>query len=371
MIRVLIVDDSLTSRELLRGILESDPEIRVVGVAASGAEVIAMVERSPPHVVVMDINMPGMNGYEATQRILERHPLPIVICSAAWQSEEAVNSLRAIDAGAVTALPKPQGPGSPNYQKLASRFIRLVKAMAEVRVICRRAVVQTPSQVKTLPASDCHVDLSSVSLPFSSLSLEISELCARRRGGVDIVAIGASTGGPPVIKAILGGLDRSLSVPVIIVQHIADGFLMAMTQWLENELARPVRIASDREKLEGGVVYFAPDQFHLGVRQGVVVLDGHTPPKHGLRPSVSHLFRSLAAHYRERAVGILLTGMGRDGAEALKLMRDQGALTIAQDQESSLVFGMPGEAIKMGAAQLVLSPERIIATLNSLLARGG
>ncbi|MBF0135871.1 MAG: chemotaxis-specific protein-glutamate methyltransferase CheB [Magnetococcales bacterium] len=365
MIRVLIVDDSLTSRELLRGILETDPGIVIAGVAANGLEAISMVKRSSPNIVVMDINMPGMNGYEATKRILEIHPLPIVICSAAWQSEEAVNSLRAIDAGAVTALPKPQGPGSPNFQKLSSRFIRLVKAMAEVRVIRRRPEVRDAAPGKpvgTLGTQGHHASL----LPIS-LAAEISSQGTWHQGSFDILAMGTSTGGPPVIKTILGGLDKNLTVPIVIVQHIADGFLSAMTDWLQNELTRPVRIAADGDILEPGVVYFAPDQHHISIQGGVVVLDGLTPPKYGLRPSVSHLFRSLATSYRQRAVGVLLTGMGKDGADTLKLMRDQGALTIAQDQESSLVFGMPGEAVKIGAARLVLPPEQIITTLNALL----
>ncbi len=166
------------------------------------------------------------------------------------------------------------------------------------------------------------------------------------------VLIGASTGGPPVIQTILSGLKKNLPVPVLIVQHISSGFLKGMVEWLQHTTALPVRIAADREVLLPGHVYFAPDDLHMGVTRGGIVSLSRTEPENGSRPSVSHLFRSARKVYGEKLVGVLLTGMGKDGAYELKQMKEHGAVTLVQDRESSVVYGMPGEAVRIDAATL-------------------
>jgi two-component system chemotaxis response regulator CheB len=345
-IEILLVDDSATSLLLLRSILESDPMLRVAATARNGLEAIEAVHRKRPDLIVMDINMPKLDGYEATQRILQIYPIPIVICSGAWKSPEAVQSFRAIEVGAVTALSKPEGPGSPDYAATVAQFIRTVKAMAGVRVVRR-------------------VRPTSVGAPLAARE-NLSQLVQRYRKQIDCVVMGASTGGPPVLKEILSGLSPSVPFPIVIVQHITTGFLEGMVTWMQAEVALPIHLPRHKQPLQPGCVYFGPDQQHIGVQDGTVLLDTLRPPEHGLRPTVANLFLSAAEHYGKRAVGILLTGMGSDGAQALHTMRLRGALTVAQDQESSLIFGMPGEAIKLGAAQLVLTPTEIVELLNGL-----
>ena len=179
--------------------------------------------------------------------------------------------------------------------------------------------------------------------------------------------MGASTGGPPVLKEILLLLDKSIPVPVVIVQHIAQGFLDGLVLWLAESTGWPVQVARQGERLQPGVVYFAPDHHHLAVKDGLPWLDGATPPEKNLRPAVSYLFRSLADGFGKAAIGVLLTGMGTDGAAELKMMRDKGACTFAQDEESSIIFGMPGEAVKLRAARYVMPPADIARTINQLL----
>ncbi|MBF0462644.1 MAG: response regulator [Magnetococcales bacterium] len=346
MIEILLVDDSATSLMLLKAILESDPTLRVVATARDGLEAIEWVHKKKPDLIVMDINMPKMDGYEATQRILQIYPIPIIICSGAWGSPEAVQSFKAIEVGAVTALSKPEGPGSPDYAATVAYFIRMVKAMAAVRVV--RRVRQSPGDT-----------------PREEIT-NLPQLMQRYRKQVDVVVMGASTGGPPVLNEILSGLHRAPPFPIVVVQHITTGFLAGMVTWLSAAVRLPIHIAEHGQLLQPGCVYFGPDQQHIGIQNNRIVLDDKRPPEHGLRPTVANLFHSAADHYGRRAVGILLTGMGADGAKELQTMRVKGALTIAQDQKSALIFGMPGEAIKLGAAQLVLNPGEIIDVLNGL-----
>ncbi|MBF0176220.1 MAG: response regulator [Magnetococcales bacterium] len=344
MIDVMIVDDSRTSQELMTGLLDAQPGMRVSQVARDGQQALACMANSPlPHVVVMDINMPHLDGYETTRRILEQHPVPIIICSSIWQPDQTVACFRAMEVGAVTAVAKPPGPGHPEFDRLAADFVRTVRIMSEVRVVRRWT-----QKLRAAPA------------PVS-----------RPRGGVqpgltEVVVMGASTGGPQTIQVLLNKLVHPFPLPIVIVQHICNGFLEGLVTWLEQTVPMPVRVATQGAPLVAGQVYFAPDGMHAGLRQGRVVLDANTQPEAGLRPSVSYLFRSTVVAYGPRAVGVLLTGMGRDGAEALRQMRDAGALTLVQDRESSVVHGMPDAAIRLGAACHVLSPEDMATMLNGL-----
>jgi two-component system chemotaxis response regulator CheB len=349
-IRVLIVEDSLVERAFLTDLFATDPEIEVVGAVNGGAAALAFLEQQRPDVITMDIMMPDMDGYETTRRIMETTPVPIVMVSAGGNSEEVDATFRAMEAGAVAEMHKPPGVGNPNYEDAAQQLVQTVKAMAEVKVVRRWA-----RHRRFAPGQEGR----------ASTTAE-----ARRRPettDIHIVAIGSSTGGPAVLQTVLAKLHKDFSVPVVIAQHIAPGFLEGLTKWLAQTTGRSIRIAAQHERLEPGRVYLAPDGCHMGVENTGLIVLSKEAPEHGMRPAVSYLFRSVTNAFGRKAAGVLLTGMGRDGAEELKRMRECGAVTIAQDQETSVVFGMPGEAVRLGGAAYVLPPEKIAAMLNEIV----
>ena len=348
MIKVLIVEDSPVVRELLAYILGSDPQIEVIATARNGEEALDFIAHNKPDVITMDIHMPKMDGYEATRRIMETQPVPIIIVSASWDEKEVATTFNAMEAGAVAGLAKPRGIGHAGYEAGAKELIWTVKTMSEVKVIKRwprrrpsAEVAAAPPQVKLKPTT----------------------------ADIQIVAIGASTGGPPALKTILSGLGRDFPVPVLIVQHIAAGFLQGLVDWLNQESDLSIRVASQGERVLSGHAYIAPDGYQMTVNRSRRIALTNDGPVNGLCPSVSYLFRSAAEVFGPHATGVLLTGMGRDGAEELKVMKAKGAITIAQDKGSSVVHGMPGAAIELGGASYVLPPEKIASTLTSLVSR--
>lgn len=345
-IKVLVVDDSAVSRASLVHALQSDPAIEVIASVHSGLEAIAALGRQRPDVVTMDIHMSGMDGFETTRQIMETRPLPIVIVSGSYHPTEVERTFRVLEAGAVAAIEKPPGVRHPNHEAAVLKLINTVKAMAEVRVV-RRWAKQRMEARGAVPV---------VVLPEST-------------AGVRLVVIGASTGGPPVLHTLLAGLPKPYPLPIVIVQHISAGFVQGLADWLNTTTGMPVRLARHGEEVQPGTAYIAPDGSQLRIECNGRLFCGQEPAEHGLRPSVSFLFRSVSHNFGAQAVGVLLTGMGRDGAEELKLMRDKGATTIAQDAESSIVHGMPGEAIRLGAATHVGNPVRIVALLQSLVAQ--
>lgn len=347
MIEVLIVDDSAVSRQMLTHIIEGACDLRVAGAVASGEEALAFLRRHKPGVITMDIHMPGMGGFEATRRIMETDPVPIVMVSSSYAPSEVGKAFRAIDEGALAILPKPCGITDSRYEEQADAIRQTVRLMAEVKLVRRRP---RPSHERR------HASPSGAA-----------------GGGVQLVAIGASTGGPPVLQTILAGLPRSFGAPVLVVQHMADGFVRGMIEWLNGTSGPRVCLASDGVEVRPGYVYVAPDGLQMGIDASSRVFLSAAPPEHGLRPSVSFLFRSVAASLGGRAAGVLLTGMGQDGAAELRALRELGAPTIAQTRESCVVYGMPGHAVSLGGAAYQLPPEEIAAVLVSLTAhrRGG
>jgi two-component system, chemotaxis family, protein-glutamate methylesterase/glutaminase len=347
MINVLIVDDSKVVQEYLEHILTSDPVIRIAGIASSGVDAITLAMEKKPDVITMDYHMPDMNGYEATRAIMETCPTPIVIVSGSMGTKEVTRSFSLIEAGALAVVLRPPGSKHPDFDCACKELIQTVKLMSEVKVI-RRFHGQQKVRVR---------------IPQAKLSLSDAEAEIR------LIAIGASTGGPMAIQKILAGLPHNLPVPVIIVQHISPGFVKGFKEWLSNSSAIPLSIASDGERLEAGRGYIAPDGFHVGIRNEMTIFFSTLPPENGLRPSVDFLFRSVAREFGRNAVGVLLSGMGKDGAEELKNMKEKGAVTIIQDRETSVIFGMPGEALKIGAADQVLPIEKIAPFLAELFKR--
>jgi two-component system chemotaxis response regulator CheB len=347
MVKVLIVDDSLVMRKYLEFLLCTDNNIQIIGTANNGEEACEFVARQLPDVITMDIEMPKMNGYEATRKIMETYPVPIVIVTASWNPSDVEKTFKAMEAGAVAVLAKPPGPGDHNIDQQIKELIQTIKLMAEIPVVKRWAK-------KTKPDVSPHI--RSLTTPATSSVRKFQ-----------VVAIGASTGGPPALHALLSKLPNNFPVPILIVQHIAAGFIQGMADWLGKTTSLRIHIPENNERLLPGHVYLAPDAYHMGITSDGSICLVDSLPDNGLRPSVAHLFNSIAQQFGDRAIGVLLTGMGRDGALELKYMKDCGAITIAQDQVSSVVHGMPGEAIKLGAATYIQSPDEIADTLIKLV----
>jgi len=347
MIRVVVVEDSPVVRDLMVNLLSSDPTLQVVGTARDGEEALEAVERLKPDIVTMDIHMPRLNGLEAARRIMETNPTPIVVVSGSYDPEVVNTTFRALEAGALAVVAKPAGEGHPRYAETSADLLRTVKAMAEVKVIRRWA---RPSR-----------------LPLSPPMPPMPEVEAQA-GPVDIkvIAIGASTGGPLALQTVLSNLPDGFQVPILIVQHIAAGFICGFAEWLGRSSKIPVSIAVHGEQILAGRAYIAPDGLQMTMDVGGKISLRKSETENGLCPSVASLFRSVANSCGQQAVGVLLTGMGKDGAEELRLMKEKGSLTIAQDEASCVVYGMPGEAIRLGAASYVLSPARIAAALAAL-----
>lgn len=345
LIKILIVDDSPVTREFLVHIF-SRAGIKVIGAVPGGGDAVKFIQNQRPDVITMDIYMPGMNGIEATRQIMETNPVPIVIVSGNWDPGEVDTTFRALEAGALAVVRRPYGIGHPEHEKSVQDLVGTVKLMSEVKVV--RRWPRPSSKFSDKPcAAPKHV----------------------RAEEIKIIAIGASAGGPPVIQRILSGLSRDFPIPVLIVQHMAPGFLPGMLNWLREKSNLPVNIAKNGEVIQPGIAYFAPDGFHMGVSCNNTFLLSAAEPEHGARPSISYLFRSVGQAYGGNACAILLTGMGSDGAEEMKLLKGKGAVTIAQDKESSAVYGLPEMAVQLDAAKLVLSPDQITATLNGLAKR--
>ncbi len=347
MIRVLVVEDSAVTREYLAFLLGRDPALEVVGTARDGVEAVAQTERLKPDLIVMDVHMPRMNGYEATRQIMERFPMPIVMVSASLSRDETAMAFQALQAGALTLVDKPGGPDHPNQAETAGRLVETVKLMAEVKVVRRwpRYRDQGPG-AKEDPRS------------------------APDPRKIRLIAIGASTGGPQVLVEILKDLPGDLPVSILVVQHIAPGFVTGLAEWLGQETRLAVKVAESGEAIRPGAVYLARDGWQMGVSPEGRIRLAKAELEGGFCPSASFLLQSVADAYGRSAVGILLTGMGRDGAAGLRQLREAGGMTIVQDEESSIVFGMPGEAIRLGAAEYVLSPRRIAEAIRSMATHG-
>ncbi|PPC93703.1 MAG: chemotaxis response regulator protein-glutamate methylesterase [Methylotenera sp.] len=342
-IKVLVAEDSTVIRMFLVHLLESDPKISVIGAVADGQAALEFVKNSKPDVILMDINMPRMDGFEATRRIMETKAVPIVICSATSNVKDTVITFRAMEAGAIACIEKPLGHAHEDFEVTAATMLETVKLMSEVKVVRRTA----------------RPELMAAKIQ--------QEQWQRAPIEIKVIGIGASTGGPPALQTILSGLNKDFAVPILVVQHITPSFITGMCDWLNQTTSLQVQIASHGIMPLPGHVYLAPDDFHLGIGTDGKILLSREHPENYLRPSVAFLFRSLAAVYGPRALGILLTGMGRDGAIELKVMKDLHAITIAQDKDSSVVHGMPGVAIALGAATHVLPPDRIANALIALV----
>jgi two-component system, chemotaxis family, protein-glutamate methylesterase/glutaminase len=344
-VRVVIVDDSLVAREMLAQILASDPGIEVVGQASDGKQGADMVARLRPDLVTMDIHMPNMDGVAAVEHIMAYSPTPILVVSSSVRGPGIGYAFEALKAGALEVMKKPEPRDWEDLEHIGREIIRKVKMLSRVKVITHIAGKRrTPAH------------------PHPS-----AKLPRAGSGGYSLVAVGSSTGGPSALMTLLSGLARDFPLPVLIAQHIAEGFIPGLVEWLNTGSQIKIFAAEDGQEPKAGVAYMAPTGRNLEF-DGHVMRFSEPRPGQLYIPSVDTLFSSVAASLHGRAVGVILTGMGADGARGMAEMKDAGAATIAQDEKTSTVYGMPRMAAESGAAQEVLPIEEIAGELARLVA---
>jgi len=334
-VTVVLVDDSQTVRAVLRRMLTQADGIEVIGEAEDGQDGVDLTLQLEPDVVVMDLDLPTMDGFTASALITEKKPTPIVVVTSKGGPEQIATVFESMKTGVVGLLPKPEVP--EGWSKLS------------------RDLEETIRQVGSHRAGvDAH--------PCTAPAMGAARCCPT------LIAVGASTGGPGALCDLLREIGANSRVAIAVVQHIAEGFDVGLCEWLARELRIDVGPAIDGRRLAPGTVRIAPPGAHLRIgRDGVQRLDHDTPPVRGHRPSANILFESMLGHRSHSAAAVLLTGMGNDGAEAMLALRNAGVLTIAQDEATSAVFGMPRAAIEIGAAELVMSPPEIGRLLSTLL----
>lgn len=359
-IRVLVTDDSPTMRYHLASLITEAADMEVIGQARNGEEALSLAQQTRPDVISMDIRMPGMDGLEATRRIMTECPTPVVVVSGLLDQEVDL-SMQALQAGALAVVEKPPDRGSPVFAEKQRNLLRTLRAMAGVKVVGRRALLSTEGvRLPSLP--------STASLP---ALVDARPITSRLRPVPQVIVIGASAGGPSALVTLLGGLPATLSVPICIVQHMPHEFVNGLARWLQKSSPLEVTVAKAGAALRPGVVYLAPGTAHLAVARAyddrLIAQLIEDQGSHRYRPAINVLFSSAAAVCGAASVGILLTGMGDDGADGLLAMRQAGARTIAQDQTSATVFGMPGAAVERGAVEQVVSLSKISLLIRNIV----
>jgi two-component system chemotaxis response regulator CheB len=343
---VLVVDDSVFMRRMISDMIERFPGFHVAGVASDGQEALRRIDELEPDVVTLDIEMPRLDGFGVLERVMSSRPRPIVVFSAYTDTGSSA-ALRALDLGAVDFVAKPSGPISFDLGRVEARLYEALQAAV---------------------AAD-------VGALIAERTLETEPVVAPRIGGEAAVAIAASTGGPRALSQVLRALPAKLGAAVLIVQHMPPGFTSTLAARLGGVASLPVTEASGGESVVADRVWVAPGDFHMRVRRidgAVKIALDQRESMWGTRPAADALFPSVAEAFGSRSVGVVLTGMGRDGANGLAAIRAQGGRTIAQDKATSVVYGMPGRAVEQGAAEHVVSldgiPSAIVECLGELSA---
>ncbi len=344
MIRVVVAEDSLTVRELLIEILDSDQEITVVGQAGNGLEAVELTASLKPDLVTMDVHMPVMDGLAATKEIMVRAPTPILIVTSSARESDVSLSLNAMRAGALMVVSTPDDPRSPMFDRRRADLLAMAKAMAQVKVVRRWGPLAAGNG--------------------------LADRAAHAATRLRLVAIAASTGGPAALQRVLQDLPGDFPVPVLVVQHIAAGFVGGLADWLASTCGLRVKVAEPGEPLAGRTVYLAPDERHLGIRPDRRILLSDDPPIAGFRPSANFLFETSAGVVGGAMAAVILTGMGSDGVAGLRAVKSGGGRVLAQDEATSVVYGMPQAAAAAGLVDWKLSIRDIGPRLMELVVGG-
>lgn len=405
-IRVVVVDDSALMRQMITSMLERDPAIQIVGVARNGREAIDVVQELRPDVVTMDVRMPIMDGLETTEHLMAYCPTPILVLTALSVSQDVDITFKMLGAGALEVIEKPRSNDPQEFERTGYELIRRIKVLSRVRVV-------THLRGRRKNISEAGVGQGGELLPSTDaqrhLPAQVGDPVKRRRGGTGmlgqanraktsatqepaprtrtrgtdlgemashaqlaplgsfpLVVIGASTGGPRIVYQLLSELPRDFAAAVVVIQHIAEGFSSGMAEWLASASSLPISLAFEGQLLQPGEVLLTPDRRDILITSiGAVHLSDN--PLLIQRPSIDITMQAAADVFGPLAIGVLLTGMGRDGAYGMLTIQKAGGYTIAQDEASSTIFGMPRAAIELGAAQEVLPPAQIAPRLVALV----
>jgi len=337
--KILIIEDNQLIQAAYKRAFGLLSDMEVVGSALNGEEGFALLQKLDPDIIICDLNMPVMDGFEFTKKAMAEKPKPILIISDLVQKEDEGNIFKVLNLGALDVLPKPRLGG--DIQLIAEELARKIRVLKNV-IVFRK--VQDRPVVK-------------ISEPVVSKSHHTK---------FEILVIGASTGGPQAFQTVLSGIPKNFPLPILCVQHISPGFSESLLQWLRHSCPCPVQFGVSGKKPEAGVIYFPPDDSHLTIKGGFISINQNEPER-GHRPSVDTLFHSVVTEFGDKALAILLTGMGDDGARGLKALRDSGSFTVAQDELSSIVYGMPRVAKEMDAPLEVLSLDQISSRILNLV----
>jgi two-component system chemotaxis response regulator CheB len=322
-LRVLIVEDSATVREFLRYVIGRDPRLEVAAAVETGEEAIRILSKVNPDVISLDIHLPGMNGFETTRRIMSDQPTPIVVVSASAGLAMDL-TMKSLQAGALTVVEKPKGDSRNDYENLADKLCTQLAVMSQVHVVRQRRHARNGVHPRTRPARS-------------------------RPGTYRMLGIASSTGGPDALGKLFRAMDENFPLPILLVQHITPSFLPGFASWLSKICPFKVQIIEERIHPVAGTIYLAAVDRHLVVDEQSVFVNREEPVC-AQRPSGTILFRSMAESLGEHALGVLLTGMGEDGAQGLLELRNAGGYTVAEDQSTAIVYGMPRAAMNHGAA---------------------
>lgn len=345
-IRVLIADDSAFMRKIISDLINSDSELEVISAARNGREALELIEKLNPDVITLDLEMPKLNGLETLKKIMRTSPKPVVMISHLTQ-EGAITTLNCLDAGAMDFIPKPSGSISLDFGKMAADLTQKIKvAYHNFKPNMVRSLIKKPRPKEITPC-------------FHSTCKNM------------VVALGTSSGGPRALKEVIPLLPANFPAGMVIVQHMPAGFTRSLADRLNNESKIKVKEAEEGDQIEPGLALLAPGNYHLEIKAGGIVHLDQRPQLWGVRPCVDYMMESIAPLYGQRVIGVILTGMGRDGANGMAEIKKHGGETIAQNQETCLVYGMPRAVVERGLANHILPLQDIAYQIVHLLEKKG
>lgn len=354
-VRVLVVDDSAFMRKILSDLLQTDPSLTVVGTARDGRDGVEKALELQPDVITLDVEMPRLDGYGALREIMARHPTPVVMVSSHTR-EGAEATIRALALGAVDFVAKPSGSISLNMHIVRDELVSKVKGASGATPRFRRVVADLPP---------VHRESKPQSISKSSVLSPDPVVSARR-----LVVIGCSTGGPGALHQIIPRLPADLSAGLLVIQHMPAGFTRSLAQRLDDISAIRVKEAAEGDLIENGQVLVAPGGFHMLVEGNGRVRMNTDPPMHGVRPAVDKTLEAAVPIWGNRMIGVILTGMGYDGAKGMAALKKHGGKTIAEDASTCVVYGMPKVVVELGIADQVLPIQEISEAIVRLVREG-